>query len=108
MILKAEFATKLKTLGIPIRYRSFKRGENPKPPYAVYYQLGKENFNADNQPYFTTESVIVELITTRKDEALELKLESLLTENKLFFEFDNESQLDSEGLYQVSYVVYLI
>ena len=108
MMTKSEFAKLLKKLKIPVRYRAFKKGEAPQPPYAVYYQLGKENFNADNQPYFTTESVIVELITNKKDEALELKLENLLTENKLFFEFDNESQLDSEGLYQVSYVVYLI
>lgn len=108
MMTKSDFAKLLKKLKIPVRYRAFRKGEAPQSPYAVYYQLGKDNFNADNQPYFTTESVIVELITTKKDEALELKLENLLTENKLFFEFDNESQLDSEGLYQVSYVVYLI
>lgn len=108
MMTKSDFAKLLKKLKIPVRYRAFRKGEAPQTPYAVYYQLGKDNFNADNQPYFTTESVIVELITNKKDETLESKLESLLTDNKLFFEFESEIELDSEGLYQVAYTVYLI
>ena len=108
MMTKSDFAKLLKKLKIPVRYRAFRKGEAPQPPYAVYYQLGKDNFNADNQPYFTTESVTVELITNKKDETLESKFESLLSDNKLFFEFDNELELDSEGLYQVAYIVYLI
>lgn len=108
MMTKSDFAKLLKKLKIPVRYRAFKKGEAPQPPYAVYYQLGKDNFNADNQPYFTTESVIVELITNKKDETLESKFESLLSDSKLFFEFESEVELDSEGLYQVAYTVYLI
>lgn len=108
MMTKSDFAKLLKKLKIPVRYRAFRKGEAPQPPYAVYYQLGKDNFNADNQPYFTTESVIVELITNKKDETLESKFESLLSDSKLFFEFESEIELDSEGLYQVAYTVYLI
>lgn len=105
---KSEFSQMLEGLNIPVRYRAFKRGEAPRPPYAVYYQLGKDTVQGDNKPYFTTESVVVELITTKKDEALENKLESLLVDNKLFFEYEGESELEGQDLYQSSYAVYLI
>lgn len=107
-ITKAEFAAILTGLEIPVRYRAFKKGEKPIPPYAVYYQLSKEHFRADNGPYFTTETVVVELITKKKDEELEKKLESLLAANKLSFEFEMEDYLESEDLYQVSYAIDLM
>mgnify|MGYP001015287815 FL=1 len=36
----SEFAAVMNELGIPCRYRQFKKGEKPKPPYAIYYQDG--------------------------------------------------------------------
>ncbi|HEM3710133.1 TPA: hypothetical protein U1D09_000254 [Streptococcus suis] len=104
----SEFAMIMNELGIPFRYRQFKKGEQPKPPYAVYYQDGEDNLNADNEAYHTIKSVTVELITDKKDESLEDKLKSLFNQNKLFFEFSDEMYIESEGLYQVIYDVSLI
>ncbi|WP_029185613.1 hypothetical protein [Streptococcus suis] len=103
-----EFAAIIKALGIPCRYRQFKKGEKTKPPYAVYYQDGEDNLNADNEAYHTVKSVTVELITDKKNESLEDKLKSLFNQNKLFFEFSDEMYIESEGLYQVIYDVSLI
>lgn len=105
---KATFAKLLKELEVPVCYRAFKKGEAPAPPYAIYYQLGKDSFNADNTPYFTSETLIVELITSQKDVALEEKLEQLLTEHRLTFEFEAENYLSSEELYQSSYFINLL
>ena len=104
----SEFAAVMNELGIPCRYRQFRKGENPKPPYAVYYQDGENNLNADNEAYHTIKSVTVELITDKKNEALEDTLKILFNQNKLFFEFSDEMYIESEGLYQVIYDVSLI
>ncbi|HEL1640801.1 hypothetical protein K6V33_07575 [Streptococcus suis] len=104
----SEFATILKELGIPCRYRSFKRGSAPAPPYVVYYQNGEDNLNADNEAYYTVKSVTVELITHNKNEALEDALKSLFNQNKLFFEFVDEMEIESEELYQVVYTITLL
>ena len=80
----SEFAAVMNELGIPCRYRQFKKGEKPKPPYAIYYQDGEDNLNADNEAYHTIKSVTVELIIDKKNESLEDKLKSLFNQNKLF------------------------
>lgn len=104
----SEFAMIMNELGIPCRYRQFKKGDTPEPPYAVYYQNGEDNLNADNEAYHTIKSITVELITDKKNESLEDKLKSLFIQNKLFFEFSDEMYIESEGLYQVIYDVSLI
>lgn len=103
-----EFATLLSRLEIPARYRSFKKGVAPNPPYVVYYQSNEENLNADNQAHYTVKSVTVELITTQKQVDLEEKLKELFNQNKLFFEFVDEMELETEGLYQTIYDVTLL
>lgn len=103
-----EFATLLKESGIPCRYRAFPKGSNPKPPYAVYYQSGEQHLNADNHSYHTVKSVTVELITKEKTESTEELFKSLFDKNKLFFEFVDEMELESQGLYQVIYEVSLL
>ncbi len=79
----SEFAAIMKALGIPCVTVNSK-GEQPKPPYAVYYQDGEDNLNADNEAYHTIKSVTVELITDKKNESLEDTLKSLFNKNKLF------------------------
>lgn len=103
-----DFAKLLQSSGLPCRYRSFPRGSNPKPPYAIYYQSDEQYLNADNHSYHTVKAVTVELITKNKDEVSEEKLKSLFDENKLFFEFVDELEIETEGLYQVIYEVNLL
>lgn len=104
----SEFANLLKSLDIPVRYRSFKKGEAPTLPYAVYYQSGENNLYADNISYQYSKIVAVELITEKKNEKLEDKLKSLLNSNRLSYEFFDEVKLESEGLYQVIYHIDLL
>ena len=90
-----------------IQYHSFKKGQAPNPPYVVYtagrpvVQLG------DNQQEFKVDTVIVELVTDKKELALEEKLENLLNQSKFFFEKEDETYIDSEELFVVTYSVYL-
>lgn len=104
----SQFAELLQTLGFSCRYKSFPKGSNPTPPYIVYYQSGEERLQADNQSYHEVKSVTVELITQQKTESIEEKLKSLFNENRLYFEFVDELELESEGLYQAIYEVSLL
>ncbi|WP_117276515.1 MULTISPECIES: hypothetical protein [Streptococcus anginosus group] len=102
-----EFAELLTETGLTVQYHSFKKGQAPNPPYVVYttgrpvVQLG------DNQQEFKVDTVTVELVTDKKELALEEKLESLLNQSKLFFEKEDETYIDSEELFVVTYSVYL-
>lgn len=103
----SDFVEILEELSIPFRYRSFKNGENPQTPYAVYYQEGLTVMNADNNVHQYIKEVTLELITDYKNEDLEDRVVETLSKHNLYFEHEGELYIDSEELYQVSYHIYL-
>ncbi|MGT2951589.1 hypothetical protein BU202_08235 [Streptococcus cuniculi] len=102
-----EFASLLTQTDLLVQYHSFKKGDAPNPPYIVYTAIKPETVRGDNERYYQIDTVLVELVTDLKDLDLERILESLFDENKLFYEIEDESHIETEELFVKSYLVYL-
>lgn len=100
-----DFANILKDIGLEVRYRSFKKDENPKPPYIVYYENSSNYIWADNTVVHDSITVAVELVTEYKDLEIEQKIEQLFLNNKLYFLVRDELYIDSEDLFVKTYIV---
>ena len=92
----------LEKLKIPIAYNHFSTVQ--KPPYLVYKVTSTTNFIADNKVYQKIRKVDLELYTESKNEKLEEKLEAILCENEMAFDYF-ESYIQSENVYQVIYEI---
>lgn len=95
----------LKTLGVPVAYRSFDKGEEPAFPYIVYYRENESSLIADNHNYFQIPYVVIELYDLEKNGQLEQALEEILNEHELPFEkysvYIEEEQMELTG-YDIS------
>lgn len=93
----------LEGTGFPVAYRAFTPYKNnpvPKPPFVVYLYPRELHSGSDSKNFLRKRSVRVELYTLKKDTAAERKIEAALCG----FEFEKEETfIDSEALYQVSY-----
>ena len=103
----SNFVEVLDEINLPVQYHSFKIGQAPNPPYLVYLTDGGLDVYADNQRLYHADKVQVELVTDKKELALESKLENLLNEQKLFFEIVDENYIEQEELYVRTYLVTL-
>lgn len=83
-----------------VRYRAFEPGSLPVPPYICYLTTDSANFVADNKVYNAGDSVDIELYTTKRDFALEAKIEQALEDLELPW-----TRSDS---YEVTEEVYII
>lgn len=103
----AELYEQLKTLGVPIAYRMFPKGEAPELPYLIYYREGTTGvIAADNTNYYMVPYVILELYYIEHDEQLENAIESILNEMETPFE-KYEVFIESEGMSQTGYEISL-
>ncbi len=105
-----EFKQLLDRAGYPVAYFQFKATEStpaPSPPFIVYYTPSTSNFKADNKVYSKITNITVELYTNYKDLAAEQKLESLLDENDIPWDWD-ETWIESEQLFQRIYDIGVI
>ena len=87
---------------IPFAYNHFAEGESPEPPFICYLLPGSDNFAADGKVYFKRSEIRFELYTDRKDPALELRVETVLDDYRIFYN-KSETWIDSEKLYEVLY-----
>ena len=61
---------------------------NPKPPFIVYQEISKRPPDyADDRPLYYERTIQITLITNKKDESLEEKLEKALLNNDYIFSF---------------------
>lgn len=92
----------LSNVNIPLAHRRFKAYKNkplPDPPYMIY--VTDESFRGgDDEIFYKQVDVILELYTRLPSPALELLIETAISE----YEFEkSEDELEKESLYVVTY-----
>lgn len=94
----------LSELGFPVAYNHFAEGHVPKCPYIVLNGLGTDNFSADGIVYHEIEDIDIELYCKKKDQVSEKKIADFLTENKIYYE-KNEEYIETEKMIQVIFEI---
>ena len=89
-------------INIPYAYDHFSEGESPDPPFICYLLPGSDNFSADGLVYHKMQTVHIELYTDRKDPVTEAAVETVLDNNRIFYN-KSEVWIPSEKLYEVIY-----
>lgn len=100
-----ELKLKLDTLGYPVAYSHFKSKKTP--PFICYVVINGDTFNADNSVLSKYTYVDIELYVVEKDENAEGKIEDMLTENELSWDY-NEIFIESEGVFKCTFSITLI
>ena len=93
----------LSQLGIPVAYNHFNQSTNP--PFLAYRRYSQSNFGADDVVYQRINNYYVELYTEYKDTNLEEQLETLLTNNGIFYNVESEEYIDDEKMYEIIYSI---
>ena len=75
----------LKTLDIPVAYDHFDSNKQISIPFLVYREIAPDTFRADGITYHQFFNYEIELVTEKKEIALERQIEGLLTQNKISF-----------------------
>jgi len=71
--------------------------QNASPPFIVYQEISKRPMEpADDRPSYYLRTIQITLLTKKKDEALEEKLESALLDNDYIFSLTSEFK-NSDG-----------
>ena len=99
-----DFYKGIKSLGLPIAYRSFSENEVPNAPYFVYYEGNPDVLFADGRTYCLFGNTVLELYCDKKDCELEKEVEAWLDENELAFKKD-EFYIETEGYIEIVYYI---
>ena len=98
----------LKETGYPVAYREWKEGQEPAPPYIVYFETEPEHFYADDKVYASVNKYAIELYTANNrsptaEAAVQAQLEDLgLPYTKV------EVFLEGEDMCEVLYMVSIV
>lgn len=95
----------LKTLNIPVAYDHFDSNKNISPPFVVYREISSDTFKADGITYYRPYEFEIDLVTEKKDVSLQEQVETLLTNNKIPYDLDNEIWDDEEKIYHNFYEI---
>lgn len=95
----------LKTLKIPVAYDHFDSNKEVSIPFLVYREQQLSTFRADDITYHQFFNFEIELITEKKEIALERQLEGLLTTNKIPYEKKDEVWDNDERIYHNYYEI---
>lgn len=101
-----ELGVALEQVGVPVAYNHFKSPQ--ELPFICYLETGTNNLNGDNKVFHKILTVDIELYTEDKDEALEMKIETVLDEQALPWEHGGAIFIEDENMYQTVYSVTLI
>ena len=93
----------LKTLNIPLAYDHFKTSQNVTPPFMAYRETTTDTFKADGKTYYRPCDYEIELVTDKKDVALEKQIEKLLTDNNIPYDKSDEIWDSDEKIYHNFY-----
>lgn len=91
----------LESSGLPFRYHHWE--SKPPLPFGVFLFENPAHFKADGHVYYSQEVVRVEVYTKIKSPQIEQKFENLLDTVEIYYE-KNEEYVESEKMYQISYV----
>ena len=89
----------LKTLNIPVAYDHFNDEQKVIPPFVAYRESIPETFKADGQTYYRPYEFEIELVTEKKDVALEKTIEDLFTTNNIPYDKSDEIWDKDEKIY---------
>lgn len=95
----------LKTLKIPVAYDHFKSNKEIAPPFIVYRMTSPNTFKADGISYYRPYTYEIELITEKKDVALEQEIAELLTNNKIPYDINDEVWDEDESIFHNFYEI---
>lgn len=107
---EADLFNLLKKMEIPVAYNKFDinnsiyNGKEVKPPFILYKFETIDSFNADDKTYYYENNYVIDLVTEKKDLELEQKLETILNNNNIAFE-KNEDYIETERIFQISYSI---
>ncbi len=100
-----ELFTLLQTLQIPVAYDHFDENTSLVPPFMAYREVIPSTFKADNKTYFKNLEFEVELVTEKKDVALEEQLEGLFDTNNIPYDKQDEVWDNDEKIYHNIYII---
>lgn len=95
----------LKTLNIPVAYDHFDSNKQISIPFLVYREIAPDTFRADGITYHQFFNYEIELVTEKKEVALERQIEGLLTQNKISFDKNDEVWDNDEKIYHNFYEI---
>lgn len=95
----------LKTLNIPVAYDHFVSDKEISIPFVVYREISPDTFKADGVTYYRPYDFEIELITEKKEVALQQTLEELLTTNNIPYDVGDEVWDDDEKIYHNFYEI---
>ena len=95
----------LKTMNIPVAYDHFSSDKNVKPPFMAYREQKPDTFKADGLTYYRPYNYEIELVTIKKEPAIEEQLEDLLTENNIPYDKGDEVWDEEEKIYHNFYEI---
>ena len=95
----------LRTLNIPVAYDHFDSNKEIPIPCIAYRELALSTFRADNLTYNQFFNYEIELVTEKKEIALERQLEELFTTNKIPYEKNDEVWDNDEKIYHNYYEI---
>lgn len=95
----------LSTLQIPVAYDHFVSDKNVQPPFIVYRETSPDTFKADGITYFRPYEFEIELVTEKKDVNLQETIETLLTNNKIPYDVNDEIWDEDERIYHNFYEI---
>lgn len=97
-----QIAAMMEEMELPFAYHHFAEGECPQPPFLVFLSTGERTFSADNEMYFSSKQLDIELYTDRKQPELEEQVETVLSQHEIYYT-KTEVWIASEQLYEVLY-----
>lgn len=95
----------LQSLKIPVAYDHFDTNKAVNPPLIIYRAVSPNTFKADSITYYRPYNFEIELVTEKKDVALEESIEQLLTNNGIPYDVDNEVWDEQERIYHNFYEI---
>lgn len=95
----------LKTIGIPVAYDHFESNKKIEPPFMVYREVAPDTFKADGITYYRPYQYEIELITEKKDAALQKTIEDTLTKNLIPYDLEAEVWDEDERIYHNFYEI---
>ena len=97
-----QIAAMMEEMELPFAYHHFAEGECPQPPFLVFLSTGERTFSADNEMYFSSKQLDIELYTDQKQPELEEQVETILSQHEIYYT-KTEVWIASEQLYEVLY-----
>ena len=94
-----------KTYQVPVAYDHFDSDKKVTIPFIIYRETSPETFRADGITYHQFYNYEIELITEKKETALERQIEQLLTNNKIPYSKNDEVWDSDEKIYHNFYEI---